>query len=195
MSHGRDTTPKPYGTVAAFRTPEELLEATQAARRAGYKEMDAYTPVPVHGLTDIMGFKDNRLHYGALAGGTAGFVLGVGLQTFTSGVFTGTWQPWAYAHNVGGKPLLSWPMFIPVTFECVILLTAFAVVGGLFALCGLPKPHHPVFNAEAFSRASQDRFLLCIEAQDPRYAKDQVERLMKEYGAESVEHVMTSEGY
>lgn len=199
MSHGRDTAPKPYGTVAGFATADELLAATQAVVNAGYKKLDAYSPVPVHGLADVMNFKDFRLHYGALAGGLTGATVGMSLQAITGGALTriGIELPpmWNYAHNTGGKPLFSWPMFIPVMFECTILLTAFAVVGGLFALCGLPKPHHPIFNAEAFHRASQDRYFLCVEATDPRYAPDQVASLMHEMGAESVEHVMTSEGY
>ncbi len=120
-------------------------------------------------------------------GGLAGATGGMALQIWTS--------VYAYAHNTGGKPLISWPMFVPVAFECTILLTAFSVLGAMFGLCGLPKPHHPVFNASFMHRASQDKFVLCIEASDPRYDKDAAMALLRETEAESVEHVMTSEGY
>jgi hypothetical protein len=101
----------------------------------------------------------------------------------------------AYSHNVGGKPLDSWPMFFPVTYECTILLASFGATFGMIALNGLPKPHQPVFNAEAMVRASQDRFVLLIEASDPNFDETKAKAFMQTLDPESVESVYTSEGY
>lgn len=177
----------PYGVVGSFVTPEELVEATEKAWQAGYKKMDAYTPIPVEGLTDALRYDDVRLGWITFFGGLAGCVTGLGLEIWSSTL--------AYAHNVGDKPLISWPMFFPVLYECTILFAAFGATFGMLGLSGLPKPHQPIFNAEVMNRASQDRFVLCIEAKDPNYDEAAVRKFMKDAGAEEVETVMTSEGY
>ncbi len=187
MSSGRDTSPKPFGVVASFANPELLLEATRRASEAGYRRMDAYTPIPVEGLTDYLKFKDSRLGWITFLGGITGGSIGLWLEWWTSTS--------AYAHNSGGKPLMSWPMFFPVMYEATILFAAFGATFGMIALCGLPRPHQPVFNAEAMARASQDRFILCIEADDPNYDEKKISEFMKDLGAEEVESVMTTEGY
>lgn len=185
--HGRDTAPKVYGTLAEFDSPEALLSAAQAARDQGYRHMDAYSPIPVHGLTDILDFKDGRLHWLVLGAGITGAAAGLGLQVYTSVID----YPW----NVGGKPMLSLPSFVPVTFEATVLFAAGAATVLLFALNGLPKPHHPVFNGAHFSRASQDRFFLCVEASDPSFESGKVEQFLWELQPISVETISTSEGY
>ncbi|MCU0316879.1 MAG: DUF3341 domain-containing protein [Fimbriimonadaceae bacterium] len=201
MSHGRDTSPKPYGVVAEFETPEQLLEATKAARQAGYRDMDAYSPIPVHGVCEAMEHKDERLGWIVFAHGVLGFLVGYGLQIWTSNNFTlpfdwaGEWGLNGYAHNVGGKPLMSIPAFFPPAYELTILFAAFSAGLGMFALNKLPKPHHPVMNAACMIRASQDRFILCIEATDPRYDEAKVEEFLKTLNPLSTERVMTSEGY
>ena len=91
--------------------------------------------------------------------------------------------------------MISWPMFFPVLYECTILFAAFGATFGMIALCGLPKPHQPIFNAESFARASQDRFVLCIEAEDALYEEKAVTQFLENAGAESIESVMTTEGY
>lgn len=187
MSAHHDTGPKPYGVVAAFKTPEELLSATQSARDAGYSKMDAYSPIPIEGLVEALNFKDDRLFWVTLLGGFSGAVTGLWLEWWTSN--------YAYAHNVGDKPLTSWPMFFPVLYECTILFAAFGATFGMLGLCGLPKPHQTVFNANAMARASQDRFVLCIEADDPSYDEKSVVDFLNGLQPEEVETVMTSEGY
>jgi hypothetical protein len=188
MSHGRDTSPKPYGVVADFATPEELIAAAKAARAEGYSSMEGYSPMPVHGLTDAIGAKDDvRLSWAVGAAGAFGAAAGIGMQLWVSQT--------AYAHNVGGKPFASFPMFVPVTFECMILFAALTAAGAMIAFNGLPKPHHPVLNAEAMGRATSDRFVLCIEAADPSYSEDKVVAFFKSQNALSVEAIMTSEGY
>ena len=187
MGAYRDSEPKVFGAVAAYETPEALLDATHKAREAGYRSLEAYTPVPVHGLTDALNFDDNKLGWLVFGAGVVGAAAGLGLQLWTSMV--------AYAHNVGGKPYISLPMFFPVLYECTILFAAGAATFGMLALNGLPKPHHPVMNAEAMQRASQDRFVLCIEANDPNFDEDKARAFLKSTGPESVETVWTSDGY
>lgn len=203
MSHGRDTSPKPFGVVAEFKSAEDLLEAAKAVKARGYRDVEAYSPIPVHGLTDVLEFKDEKLSFIVFAHGVLGLGLGYALQWWTSGdyQFFGGDAFWqvnglnGYAHNVGGKPLFSLPAFFPPAYELTILLAAFGAVFGMFALNGLPKPHHPVFNAESMTRASGDSYCLSIEASDPRYDEEAVSDLFRELGAVQVEAIKTSEGY
>lgn len=187
MSHGRDTSPKPYGVVAEFGSGDALIAAARAAREEGYRDMDGYSPIPVHGFIEEIGWKDDKLSWAVLGAGFTGALAGLGLQWWVS--------EFAYKHNVGGKPFFSWPMFIPVTFECTILLSALTAAGAMLAFNGLPKPHHPIFNAEAMSRASSDRFVLCVEATDPNFDEDKVVAFLNTLNPLSVEAVWTSEGY
>ncbi len=186
MSH-HDNGPKLYGMVASFKTSEELLEATNAAREAGYQKMEAYSPVPIEGMVEALNWRDDKLGWVVFVMGIFGAAAGLGLEWWTS--------TQAYAHNVGGKPLMSWPMFFPVLYECTILFAAFGATFGMIGMCGLPKPHQPIFNAQAMMRASQDRFVLCIEAADPMYDEVAVQSLFQKFSPEEIETVMTSEGY
>ena len=159
-----------YGLMAEFDDPEVVLDAANKAREAGYKRMEAYTPFPVHGLHEAVGFRDNRVPWVIFFSGLAGAAAGYGLQYFVSVI--------DYPMNVGGRPLHSWPAFIPVTFETTVLFAAFGAVLGMLALNGLPQPYHPVFNAPDFDRASQDRFFLCIEATDPKFDARETEKFL-----------------
>lgn len=187
MSHGRDSSPKPYGVVAEFKNPDDLVAAATAARDAGYSKMDGYSPVPVHGLVDVVGGKDDRLGFLVFGAGLTGALVGLGLQYWVSVE--------AYPHNAGGKPLFSLPAFVPVTFECTILLAALTAAGAMLFLNGLPRPHDPVLNAEAMSRVTSDAYCLCIEASDPNYDEQKVVDFFNSLNPVSVEAVMTSEGY
>jgi hypothetical protein len=187
MSHGRDTSPKPYGYVASFETPEALLAAAKKANAAGYRDVEAYSPIPVEGLIEALEWKDDRLAFIIFGGGLTGICVGLLLEWWVSTI--------AYPHNVGGKPLFSLPAFLPVFYECTILFAAFAATFGMLALNKLPKPHHPIFNSEGGQRASQDRFALCIEASDPQFDSERVREFMESLGAVQVEYVETSEGY
>lgn len=170
-----------YGLVAEFETHEELLHAARRARSAGYRRMDAFSPFPVHGLVEALGFQDNRVPWIIFWSGVAGGIGGFLLQCWVSMV--------AYPHNVGGRPLLSWPQFVPVTFECTVLLAAFGAVIGMLALNGLPKPYHPIFNAPNFDRASQDSFFLCIEAADPQFDRVETARFLDSLRPKAVSEV------
>jgi hypothetical protein len=150
-----------YGLLAEFRTPEELVHAAQRANEAGYQRMDAYSPMPIHGLFEALGRRHTWMPQIVLGGGLFGCIGGYALCYYMSVT--------AYAHNVGGRPVHSWPAYIPITFECTVLAAALSAVVGMIALNGLPMPYHPVFNAPDFLRASQDRFFLCIFADDPQF--------------------------
>jgi hypothetical protein len=153
--------PALYGLIAEFVEPAELLHAATAAREAGYRRMDAYSPFPVEGLASALGFRGSRLPLLVLVGGIVGAAVGYGLQYWVHVI--------EYPYNIGGRPHHSWPAFIPITFELTILFAALTAVLGMLALNGLPMPYHPVFNVPEFTLASQQRFFLCIEARDPRF--------------------------
>lgn len=150
-----------YGLMAEFSGADQLLAATQHTHDAGYQRIDAYSPFPIDGLGEALGFTRSSISWIVLVGGIVGGVAGFGLQYFVSVI--------ANPINVGGKPLFSWPAFMPVTFETTILGAAVAGVIGLLLLNRLPMPYHPVFNVDSFMRASQDGFFLCIESADPKF--------------------------
>lgn len=150
-----------YGLMAEFATPEQLIDACAAAHAEGYRKMDAYSPLPLEELHHAMHIPDSPLPKFVIVGGTLGMIGGMGLLQWISQV--------AYPMNIGGRPLNSWPSFIPITFETTVLLAGLTTFGALVGLCGLPLPYHPVFNVPRFKLASRDRFFLCIEAEDPRF--------------------------
>jgi hypothetical protein len=150
-----------YGLMAEFESPEDLIEATRGAYDEGYRMMEAYTPFPVEGLAEALGFHRNRVPRIVLIGGVIGGLSGYFMQWYSAVI--------SYPLNVGGRPLHSWPAFIPVTFELTVLGASLAAVVGMLAMNGLPRPHHPVFNVPGFVLASNDRFFLSIQARDPRF--------------------------
>ncbi|HEU4327811.1 MAG TPA: DUF3341 domain-containing protein [Roseiflexaceae bacterium] len=170
-----------YGIVAEFETAEQVLEAARSAQAAGYTQMDAFSPLPIEGLSEAVGFKGTRLSRVVLLGGLSGATSAFLLQTIGM-VFD-------YPYNIGGRPLFSWPMFIPITFEGTILFAAFSAVIGLIVACGFPAPYHPVFNTPNFERASQDRFFLAIEAIDPQFDRSRTKQFMEGLGAYKVSEV------
>ena len=167
-----------YGLMAEFETVEDLLAAANRARTAGYRRMDAFTPLPVEGLAEAVGFGHTRLPLLVFVGGALGCFTGFYLQYYGS-VF-------GYPLNVGGKPLNSWPAFIPITFELTVLFAAIFCVFGLLALNGLPTPYHPVFNVPSFALASRDRFFLCIKARDPKFDREKTKEFLKGLKAREV---------
>src|SRR5262249_33031470 len=175
------TNPSIYGVMAEFSSPESLLEATHKAYAEGFRRMDAYTPFPVDGLAEALGFHKTTVPLMVLIGGLIGCIGGFYLQYWVAVI--------DYPINVGGRPLNSWPSFIPVTFELTILVAALAAVLGLLALNGLPMPYHPVFNVERFELASRNRFFLCIEAVDPKFDREATRRFLASAGAQGVYEV------
>lgn len=180
MSHGPKK-PGPFGVVAEFDSPALLMAAANKALDSGYSQMDAFTPFPVHGLSDAIGFKEAKIPWVIFMGGFAGCVGGMGLQWWVA--------TQAYALNIGGRPLFSWPSFIPPAFETTILFAAFGAVFGMIAMNRLPQPHHPVFDTPNFERASQDRFFLLVEAKDAMYDAAAIKKAMEGAGALNVTEI------
>lgn len=172
--------------MAEFTSADAVVEAAERAYEAGYRRMDAYSPYPVEGLAEAIGFTRNRLPLLVLIGGLMGGLGAYFMMWFSSVIH--------YPLNVGGKPYHSWPAFIPITFELTVLGAAFAAVFGLLGLNGLPMPHHPVFNVPAFALASRNRFFLCIQSDDPQFEPAAVRQFLEGLGAKSVSVVATSAG-
>jgi hypothetical protein len=170
-----------YGLMAEFDSPETLVEAARHAFARGYRRMDGYSPFPVDGLAEALGVKSSPVPLIVLIGGTLGCLGGFFLQYWAAVV--------DYPINIGGRPLNSWPAFIPVTFEVTILFAALAAVFGVLALNGLPMPYHPVFNVERFELASRNRFFLCIETVDPKFDIAAVRSFFASVGAQGVYEV------
>jgi len=173
--------PSVYGLLAEFEDGDQLLAAAQRTYEAGFRRLDAYSPFPVHGLAEAIGFRRNAVPLLVLLGGLAGAAIGFGLQYWISVT--------AYPLNVGGRPLNSWPSFIPVTFEMTILIAALTAIFGMMALNGLPMPYHPLFNVPRFALATHDRFFLCIEAVDPLFDREATRRFLEALGAKAVSEV------
>lgn len=177
--------PRPplHGLLAEFQSPEELIAAARKAYTAGYRKLDAYSPYPIEGLSEAIGFRHTRLPMIVLGGGIIGCLTGFGLQYWASVIY--------YPLNIGGRPLNSWPSFVPITFEMTVLVAAFAAVLGMLALNGLPMPYHPVFNVERFAFASRDRFFLAVEATDPQFDRLQTKKFLEgltPHGVLEVDH-------
>jgi hypothetical protein len=170
-----------YGVMGEFETPEKLIHAVEKLREAGYRRFEAYSPFPLEGLSEAMGLKRNLVPLITLIGGLTGGLGGFGFQYWVAVI--------TYPMNIGGRPLNSWPAFIPVTFELTILGASLAAVFGMLALNRLPQPHHPVFNVPRFSHASADRFFICIEAHDPKFHLADTARLLQGLQAHHVSEV------
>jgi hypothetical protein len=167
-----------YGLMAEFDDPKSLVTATERAHHEGYRCMDAYSPFPIEELHHALGARATRLPLIVLIGGLCGCIGGYALEYWASAI--------AYPLNIGGKPLHSWPAFIPVTFECTILVAALSAVLGMLALNGLPQPYHPVFNVPRFALASRNRFFLCIESHDPKFDVEGTRHFLETLGPREV---------
>jgi hypothetical protein len=173
--------PARWGLMAEFDSAEVLLQATQRAYADGYRAMDAYSPFPVDGLAEALGSHHTRIPLIALAGGAIGATGGYAMQYLIHAV--------ALPINIGGRPLNSWPAFVPVTFELSVLFAALFILAALLVLNGLPQPYHPVFNVPAFARASRDRFFLCVEARDARFEPQRTREFLGSLGPREVSDV------
>ncbi|MGA8477065.1 MAG: DUF3341 domain-containing protein [Chthoniobacterales bacterium] len=160
-----------YGITAQFESEEYLVEAARRMFAEGYHQIDAFSPYPIEGLAGIIERERSLAPLMMLIGGLTGVATGYGMQLYAMGYF--------YPLNVGGRPLNSWPLFIPIAFELTVLFSAFAGVIGLLMLNRLPCIYHPLFGVPGFDRASSDRFFLCIEATDPSFDKRRIRDLLE----------------
>jgi hypothetical protein len=167
--------------MAEFDSAQGLVDAAHRTHEAGYLRMDAYSPFPVEGLAEAMGFHKNNVPLVVLIGGLIGGLSGYLMQYWISAV--------SYPVNVGGKPYHSWPAFIVVTFEMTILFAGISCVFGMLALNGLPMPYHPVFNVPRFAFATKDRFFLIVFSTDPKYSPSETRRFLESLGPRSIAEV------
>jgi hypothetical protein len=170
-----------YGMLAEFDTTTDLVAAAHRTHDAGYQKIDAYSPFPIEGLAEAIGFHKNRVPLVVLLGGITGGLTGYLLQYWVSAI--------AYPINVGGKPYHSWPSFIIVTFELTILFAGISAVLGMLALNGLPMPYHPVFNVPNFETATRDKFFLIVFSSDPKYDPSSTRRFLESVGGHSIAEV------
>jgi hypothetical protein len=150
-----------FGLMAEFETPEEILAAARRARAHGYRDVEAYTPYSVEGLAEELGLERTYVSFVVFVAALVGAAVGFFMMWWSMAV--------DYPFDVGGRPPNSWPVWIPITFEVMILVASFAAVFGMLFLNGLPKYYRPIFNVERFALTTQERFFLCIEATDPLY--------------------------
>ncbi|HLW64182.1 MAG TPA: DUF3341 domain-containing protein [Gemmataceae bacterium] len=153
-----------YGLLAEFTTAEEILRAARSVRLQGYRSVEAYTPYAVDGLAEELGMKHSQVQFVVLVAGLIGAGVGFFMMYWTMAV--------DYPFDVGGRPLNSWPVFLPIAFEVMVLVASFAALLSMLYLNGLPRFHRPIFYVPQFARATQDRFFLCIEATDPRFERE-----------------------
>lgn len=167
-----------YGLMAEFETPEQILQAALRTHAAGYKKIDAFTPIPVEGLAEAIGFEWTSLPMVVFIGGFLGGCTGFFMCWYANVI--------SFPLNIGGKPLNSWPAWIPITYELTILGAALAAVFGMIIMNGLPRPYHPVFNVSRFALASTDRFFLCIKARDQQFDLPRTKAFMEELKPQGV---------
>jgi hypothetical protein len=170
-----------FGLMAEFDDPNSLVAATRRAYAEGFRKMDAYSPFPIEELTEALHLHTTHVPLITLIGAIVGACAGYGLEYWVSTI--------AYPINVGGRPLHSWPSFIPVAFETTVLFAALSAVIGMLALNGLPHPYHPVFNVPRFAMATRDRFFLCIEAADPRFDRAATRKFLEALSPREVSDV------
>jgi hypothetical protein len=157
------------------------VRAAHAVHATGYRKVDAYTPYPMEEVLEALHLHHSHVPKLVLGGGLLGLAAGWGLQYWTSVV--------DYPLNIGGRPANAWPAFVIPAFETTVLFAALAAVLGMLALNGFPHPHHPVFDVPGFGAASRDRFFLCIEAEDPKFDRENTREFLKGLGAAAVEEV------
>jgi hypothetical protein len=177
----RRTRPPIWGLLAEFDSPTALVEAAAEVRDAGYRRIDAHTPFPIEELPHALGLGRNWLPLLVLIGGLVGCFGGYFMLWYAMAV--------DYPLNVGGRPLHSWPLFVPITFELTVLVAALTAVLAMLGLNGLPMPYHPLFNVSRFALATRDRFFLAIESRDRCFDRLETARFLRQVGAREVYEV------
>ena len=170
---------KLFGVIGEFESPSQLMDAARKVKEAGYEKFDVYTPYPIHGMDDAMGLKPSPLGWIVFVGGFIGLLSGLLLQTWVSVS--------AYPLIISGKPLFSFQAFVPVTFELMILFSAFATVFGMFKLCCLPQHHYSLSKSQRFCTATSHGFFLGIESEDNQFDVTKTSALLTKIGGKGIE--------
>lgn len=169
-----------FGVVGQFENPEDLVRAGEYLHhKRGFTKLDAHSPFPIHGIDDAIGVPPSKLGFIVFACGLFGLANAIFMIWYTSAV--------DYPLVIGGKPLFAWEFSVPVMFELTVLLSAFGAVFGMLFLNGLPKFYHPTINYSQIARVTDDRFLLVVEASDPKFDVTEVQQLLAEAGAAHTE--------
>ncbi len=171
-----------FALLAEFDTPEAVMHACAKVRDHGFEKWDAHVPFPVHGLEQAMGLKRSRVPLYMLVLGLTGAAVGMAMQWYLS--------IYGYGLVISGKPLFSWPAFVPIMFECGVLGGASGAIGGFLFESGLPCHHHGLFNSERFERSTDDTFFISIEAEDPKFDAERTSELLSSFGALQVELIL-----
>ncbi|MDF2811242.1 MAG: hypothetical protein K0S56_2273 [Microvirga sp.] len=179
------TTQAPYGIMAEFETSQGLARAVTAAKLAGYTRLDAFSPFPLRDVADCLGVRTKALPWIAFTAGMTGAILQYVSQYWMNAV--------DYPLNIGGRPLHSWPAFIPSTLIVTVLWAGVATLLGLLLILRLPRLHHPVFDVPGFERASEDRFFLCILCDDPQFDQEASRRFLDDFSPVAVTEVPACE--
>lgn len=173
--------PEIFGLLAEFDDPKRLVKAAEGVYEAGYRRLNTYSPYPIAGAWEAIGHHRSPMSLIVLLGGLTGLVGSFLFITWVNVV--------AYPLNVGGRPLFSWPAFIPPIFESTILIAGLSAAIGMFLVNGLPRPNHPVFNVPSFERASQDRYFLSVESNDEHFDRAKTAELLKSFAPLEVSEV------
>jgi len=181
MAGKRKVRPATYGLMAEFDNPSDAVAAARRVHEEGYTRIDAFSPYPVEELSEAIGVHQTYMSHIVLAGGILGGLTGYLMQFYVAALY--------YPINVGGKPLHSWPAFIPITFEMTVLGAGLFAVFGMLAMNGLPEPYHPVFNAPNFALASRDRFFVLVESADPKFDRERTAEFLRTLNAREVTDV------
>lgn len=170
-----------FGILAEFDSPATLLRAAEEVRDAGYKNFDVYSPFPIHGMDAAMGMKPSFIPWIVLCGGATGLLFAFTLQSWVATA--------AYRLVISGKPFFSFQAFVPVTFELMVLFSAFSAVFGMFAVNKLPEWYHPLHKMKMFKTATSHGFFLAIESTDKHFNSASTSAFLKKIGGTNVSEV------
>ena len=152
------------GIAAEFESPDALLEAARALYARGYRRLDAFAPHRIDGLDEALGIGRTRIPV---------FVL-VAALTGLGARYLLIWYCNAYDYplNVGGRPLNSFPAWVPIMFETAVLFAGVTAFVLSLVLSGMPRLHHDMSEVEGFDRVTVDRYWLTVDASDPAWSED-----------------------
>jgi hypothetical protein len=172
---------KPYGLLAEFDKPAEVMHAAEQVRDAGYKVWDVHTPYPIHGMDEAMGLKNSKVGWFSFLGGATGYTTGMLLIWWTNAV--------DYKVMIGGKPMFSPFGAFPPSYELTILFGAFGALLGMLFLNRLPRLHHPLLKHDRFKLVTHDKYFIVIETADPKYSPKETRELLEKAGSKRIELV------